>query len=432
MKRTLTILAVCLMVLGAKGQNILYLGAEAHIGNGKVISNSAIAVENGKFTQVANALLIRIDSAQYDTVISLKGKKVYPGFIAPNSTLGLTEIDAVRATLDVTEVGLFKPHIRSEIAYNADSDIIPTVRSNGVLTAQIVPRGGTISGTSSIMTLNGNNWEDALYKSNNGVHLNWPAMYKSMGWWSESNAVQKRANYGERVNAISSFFVKARAYTTTNEHETDLRYEAMRGLFSGTKTLFVHADYIKEILEIIQFKKDMDIEKVVLVGGYDAWMATELLVENNIAVMIKRIHSLPKRMDDDIDLPFKLPKILFDAGVLVCLQNAGDMEAMGTRNLPFYAGTAIAYGLEYNDAISMISLNTAKILGIDDRTGSLEKGKDATFFISTGDALDAKSNHLEAAFIKGEAVELGNRQSALYKKYMNRYKLPIPEKHSKN
>jgi len=191
----------------------------------------------------------------------------------------------------------------------------------------------------------------------------------------------------------------------------------MRGLFDGKKTLFIQTDFIKEILEIIDLKKDLSLEKVVIVGGYDAWMAAELLKENNIAVMLKRIHSLPERPQEDTDLPYKLPKILKDAGVLFCLENSGDMEAMGTRNLPFYAGTAVAYGLSYEDAVASITLNTAKILGIADRTGSIEVGKDANFFISSGDALDMRTNDIQQAFIKGVSVNLSNRQLQLYQKY---------------
>ena len=430
--RATLIISLMLMSLGARAQEkpVLYLGGHAHLGTGKAIEKSAIVVENGKFTQVANALLVKIDSSAYDTIIDLKGKHVYPAFIAPNSTLGLTEIDAVRATRDFQEVGLFKPHIRSIIAYNTDSEVTPTVRSNGVLIGQITPRGGRVTGTSSVVLFDGNNWEDAVYKMDDGVHVNWPRMYKRSGWWAEPGTIQKQSKYDEQLKALYDFVREAQAYSSVKEHEErDLRLEAMRGIFDGSKTLFVHADYVKELVEIIQFKREFQLENLVLVGAYDAWLITDMIKLNKVPIMLKRVHSLPERPEDDIDLPYKLPKLLHDAGISFCLENSGDMEAMGARNLPFFAGTAVAYGLDYETAVGAITLETAKILGVDDRTGSLEKGKDANFFISSGDALDMETNHVEAAYLKGKPINLSNRQLELYKKYMGIYDLPLPEKH---
>jgi imidazolonepropionase-like amidohydrolase len=140
-----------------------------------------------------------------------------------------------------------------------------------------------------------------------------------------------------------------------------------------------------------------------------------------VPVMVQRLHELPRFAEDDVDLTYKLPKLLDDAGVMFCLQNAGDMERMGTRNMPFYAGTAVAYGLDYEKAVAALSLNTAKILGIDDRYGSLEKGKSATLFISEGDALDMLGNKVVQAFIDGREIDLTNRQLQLYLKYQGKY-----------
>ena len=160
---------------------------------------------------------------------------------------------------------------------------------------------------------------------------------------------------------------------------------------------------------------------MVIVGGYDSWMITDMLKENDVAIVLRRVHGLPERQEDDVNLPFKLPKMLHDAGVLVCLENSGDMEAMGTRNLPFYAGTAAAYGIEKETALQLITLNTAKILGIDKTCGSLEVGKDATLFISEGDALDMRTNKVISAFIQGRSLDLDNHQEKLYRKYSKKY-----------
>jgi len=395
---------------------ILLLNGYAHIGNGEVIENSVIALENGKLTMVADARIVKFDVSKYDTIIKLEGKHVYPGIIAPNSTLGLTEIEAVRASVDEAETGTINPHVRSLIAYNTESKITTTVRTNGVLLGQITPRGGLISGTSSVVQFDAWNWEDAVIKIDDGVHLNWPNLFSR--WNGEKNK-----NYAKSIETITTFFDNSKAYCNIEFHpEKNLRFEAMRGIFNGTQTLFIHTDYIKEITEAIAFMKKYELKKMSIVGGYDAWMVAPLLKENNISVVLKRIHSLPERQEDDVYLPYKMPKILFDAGILFCLENAGDMEAMGARNLPFYAGTAVAYGLTKEQALQTITLNTAKILGIDATTGSLEQGKDATLFISTGDALDMKTNDVVLAFIQGRQIDLNNHQKKLYEKYSEKYK----------
>ncbi|HRP60234.1 MAG TPA: amidohydrolase family protein, partial [Vicingus sp.] len=181
-------------------------------------------------------------------------------------------------------------------------------------------------------------------------------------------------------------------------------------------------NYVKEIIDAVLFAKSYQIKKVAIVGGYDAWMVADMLKDNQISVVLRRVHELPTNEDDDVYLPYKLPKKLMDAGVLFCLENSGDMETMGTRNLPFYAGTTAAYGLNKEQALQLITLNTAKILGIDATCGSLEPGKDATLFISTGDALDQTTNNVEQAFIQGRQIDLDNHQKRMFNKYSEKYK----------
>lgn len=405
------------------GDAILLLNGKAHLGNGKVIEKSAIAFQDGKLTLVADATLIRIDKAAFDTIITIEGKHVYPGFIAPNSTLGLVEIGAVRATKDFSEVGIMNPNVRSIIAYNTDSKITPTVRSNGILLAQITPRGGRVSGTSSVVELEGWNWEDAVYKMDDGIHLNWPRKNTRHWGWDGPGDAKKNKKYQEELSRLIKLFDDARAYAASAPVEKNLRFEAMTGLYDGTKNLYVHVNSANGILKAIGIIKDAGIKDVVIVGGEESYKVTDALKEHNIPVMIRRIHSLPRRSYDDIDLPYKLPAILYKAGILYCLENSGDMEAMGTRNLPFYAGTAIAYGLPPEEGVKAITLNTAKILGIDATVGSLEVGKDATLIVSAGDALDVMTNNIEQAFVRGKNIDLDNHQKALYRKFRGRYKV---------
>lgn len=430
MKKILFTLAIIFTLFAtAQNKSVLIMNGIAHLGTDGVIQNSIIGIKDGKIVLVLDAsrLVKEYDKTGYDEVIDATGKNIYPGFIAPNSTLGLVEIEAVRATRDQSEIGTSLPNVRSLIAYNTDSKIIPTVRSNGILLAQVTPRGGMISGTSSIMMLDGWNWEDAVYKIDDGIHLNWPKLI-SRKLIDEDGGVygpyEKNKEYVKQTNDLKKLFDDAKAYNESSaKEEANIRFEALKGLFDGTKTLFIHSDNVKEIVEAVNFIKQYQLKRVAIVGGKDSWMVTDLLKQNDIAVVVARVHSLPEHPEDDVDASYKLPYLLQKAGVLFCLNNEGDMEAMGTRNLPFLAGTAAAYGLTKEQALKSITLNTAKILGIDKTTGSIEEGKDANLFISTGDALDMRTNNVVRAFIKGKSIDLNNDQKELYLKYKTKYGL---------
>lgn len=427
MKKLLFILALLISIVAfAQPKSVLFLGATAHLGTDSVVQNSVIGIKNGKITLVTTATS-PYNNADYAEVINVQGKHVYPGIIAPNSTLGLIEMEAVRATNDYREVGTVMPNVRTLIAYNTDSKVVPTVRSNGVLMAQVTPRGGLVSGTSSILMLDGWNWEDAVYKADDGIHINWPRMQTRKFLDDDNTEIgpfEKNKEYLKQVTELKKLVTEAKAYSGAGlQEEKNLRLEAMKGIFNGTQTVFIHADYVKEIIEAVYFAKQNAFKRVAIVGGKDSWMVTDLLRENNIGVMVSRVHDLPQRTEEDVDLPYKLPYLLHKGGVLFCLNNEGDMEAMGARNLPFMAGTAAAYGLTKEQALSAITFNTARILGIDKTTGSIEVGKDATLFISTGDALDMRTNNVEKAYIKGIRVDLNNDQKALYEKYKTKYGL---------
>ena len=417
MKNKITILFALIISLNTNGQKpTLFIGATAHIGNGKVIANSAISINNGKFDLVGDASKIRIDPNAFDTIYKIYGKHIYPSFILPNTTLGITEIDAVRASRDFKETGDINPNIRSLIAYNTDSKITKTIRTNGVLIAQVAPRGGLVSGQSSIMFLDGKNWEDAVLKSDDGIHVNWPNSYYNTGWWAEPGETKENKKYQHKITELEKLFSKAYAYHSSS-NSIDLKMESMKGLFNGTKKLYIHANSASEMRDAIDFSEKHHIINMIIIGAEDAISIANILVEKNIPVILNRVHRLPKSQDSAIDEPFKQAKFLEEKGVLFCLSYHGDMEAMGARNLAFTAGTTVAYGQEYEKAVQSITLNTAKILGIDHFVGSIEKGKKATFFISSGDALDMKHNNLEEAFINGVSINLNNHQKELFNKY---------------
>lgn len=419
MYKIFLLLLICSTTLFSQNKNhVLLMNGIAHLGNGEILENSYISFKDGKIDLVADARVTKIDARQFDTVINLYGKHIYPGIIAPNCILGLQESESIRATSDFAEVGNFNPHIRSLIAYNAESKILETVKVNGVLYTQSTPRDGVISGQSSVLATQGWNWEDAVIKADDGIHLNFPKSIIKQGWWAEPQPSDKNTKFTEQLNELTTFFDNALAYyNSTTIIEQNLRYEAMKGLFKNEKNLYIHADYVKDIISAINFAKRYALKKVVIVGGKDSYKITHMLKENNVSVMLNRLHDLPDLPEAETDILYKLPYLLQKDSVLFCLQNQGDMEAMNARNIAFLAGTACAYGLTKEQALQSITLNTAKILGIDKLIGSIESGKLASIIVSDGDVLDMKTNHIILAYINGKPVVLTNFQDDLHKKY---------------
>lgn len=242
-----------------QSKSILIMGGTAHLGNGKIQENSLISIVDGKIATVSDGTVAR--PAKHDITIEAYGKHIYPGFIAPNSSLGLVEIDAVRASDDESEIGEFNPHIRSIIAYNSESKLTEAARPNGVLLAQIAPRGGRISGTSSVVQLDAWNWEDAIVRENDGIHMRWPNSYARSGWWAEPGGIEPNKKYDEQTKGIQLFFDNAFGFLKTDKSIKDIPYEAMNGLQSGQKTLYVNANGEKEITDIILFKNKNNIKK---------------------------------------------------------------------------------------------------------------------------------------------------------------------------
>ncbi|MEO6760663.1 MAG: amidohydrolase family protein [Saprospiraceae bacterium] len=402
----------------AQKSAILIFGATAHLGNGTVIANSAIAFENGKLMMVTDASVIRIDRSKYSKIFDATGKQVYPGFIATNSQLGLVEIDAARSTVDFAETGSLNPNARAIVAYNTDSEVLPTVRDHGVLLAQIVPVGGLISGTSSVVQLDAWNWEDATYRADEGLQLNWPVPRNPAALEPTPPEKKKNEQYEQDILALRQFFAEARGYAQQPTPEVkNPRFESMRGLFNQQQTLYVHSDEAKTMQEAVLFAESFGMG-CVLVGAADAWLVVDFLKAHNVAVILAKTQRLPSSDDEAVDQPFKTAALLQEKGILFAFSEDGSWRQ---RNLAFQAGQAIGFGLPYEAAISALTLNTAKILGIDRTAGSLELGKDATLFICEGDALDMRSARVTAAFIQGREISLENKQKALYEKYERKY-----------
>jgi imidazolonepropionase-like amidohydrolase len=426
------ILAIALSVLSAasfaqanitpaakQSQAIAITGATIHIGNGTVIQNGTLVFDKGKIVSVTAGGAAQSGA----TEIKANGKHLYPGFIAPITNLGLTEFESVKATLDFQEIGNLNPHIRSLVAYNTDSKVPATLRSNGVLMAQVTPQGGTIAGSSSVVQLDAWNWEDAAIRTDDAIHMTWPAIPRSRGGFGRPSmtAEQMRERRDAALSDLESFFTEAKAYADGKPGITNPRLAAMKHLFDGTEKLFITAEDQKDIVAAVNFAKKHQITPVI-VGGDDAHLIIDFLKENNITVVIKQPHALPNSVDDDVNMPYKNGAMLANAGIPIVISIEGYWQQ---RNLPFMAGTVSTWGLDKEKALQAITLNTARVLGIDKTTGSLEAGKDATLFISAGDALDMTSINVETAFIQGRNISLDNLHKQLNKKFSEKYGLKV-------
>jgi len=434
MKKTFFIIQIAVLFsFGAKAQDDIYpappqkgtfyiTNATIHVGNGTVINNGTIKVTDEKIVQVGTNITASGD------VIDAKGKQVYPGLILPESDLGLKEIaNAVRGSNDYQELGEWNPNVQSAVAYNSDSKIINTLKANGIVLTHVAPAGSLIAGTTSVMQLDAWNWEDALYKRNTGIVFYMPSLINRRPRFAGVRGQQPQPEPDpvkeglDKIEEVKKVFREAKAYSQEPDHaQTNLKFEALKPLFTKEEKLFIHADVVKQLLVAVDFAKEFGIN-VVVVGGTESWQIAHLLKKNNISVILSREYNLPETEDDDVDQPFKTPFILKQAGVLFALND--DNDETRYRNLTFNAGTAAAYGLTKEEALQSITLNPAKILGIDDRTGTIEEGKDANIVISDGDILDMRTSIVSAVFIQGRKVSLENKQTQLYNRYMTKYGL---------
>ncbi|WP_223789448.1 amidohydrolase family protein [Marinicella meishanensis] len=389
----------------------VFINANIHVGNGQVLENAQFAIADGKITRAGYYKI-----AYTGDEIDLQGQHIYPGFILTATNLGLTEVDSFKATLDFNETGQLNPNVRSLIAYNTDSERIPAMRYNGILLAQTTPSGGLVSGTSSVVQLDAWNWEDAVVAADNGLHVNWPAEWaKRFDWSTFSMQLQEDKKYAEKISQIKQLFEEARV----DQSQTNMKLNAVKPVFSGDKTVYIHSNSPKAIIESIQYFQSLGIDQPVLVTNQAAEQVLSFIAQSGVSVILTAVHTLPHQSDSSIDAAYALPAKLQKAGILTALSYPGSMSS---RNLSFTAGTTVAYGNSATDALQMITLNPAKILGIDGQYGSLEVGKSATFFISQGDALDMRSNRIAAAYIDGREIVLDGRQQALYERFKQKLK----------
>ena len=381
-----------------------------------------IVFDKGKITALGASVTIP-EGAE---VIDVTGKHVYPGLISANSALGLTEISAARATIDIAESGAINPNVRSVTSINPDSELLPVARSNGILVAHSVPEGGIVSGQSAVIRLDGWTPEEMTVRSPAAMHLRWPNLTINRDPRAPKSVKDQQKEIDKAHKLIRDTFQIARSYwqarkSGTPGFKSDLRWEALIPVFDGKLPLFVHADTVAQIEAALAWAKEAQL-KIVLVGGHDAWRMAAQLKETDTPVIIALSTALPLRRDDGYDASFGNAARLHEAGVRFCIATAGrNSEAAHERNLPYEASMASAFGLPREEALKAVTLYPAQLLGVSDQLGSLETGKAATLIVTNGDPLDFPTQ-VEAAYIDGRKIDLTNRQTRLRDKYKEKYR----------
>jgi imidazolonepropionase-like amidohydrolase len=413
----------------AQQQPVLITGATLHPVSGPSIANGRMLIDKGRIVAIGNAASVP-DQAN-TTVIDFAGKHIYPGLIAAHTTLGLVEVQAVRATVDSAETGAVNPNSRALVAVNADSELLPVTRANGVLTALSVPQatpGGLIAGTSALIQLDGWTWEEMGLIPDVGLHIALPslrfnaALYPSL---PPQRLEEMQRVTQQRLRTLEDAFESASAYAKARANDAaqpiDSRWEAMADAINRKRPVFIAAEELAQIRYALNFGERFNL-RIVIVGGMDAWRIADLLRDRQVPVIIGGVHRLPLRREEDTYTPFRLAARLSQAGVKFCIARSGsNFDAATERSLPYEAATAAAHGLARDEALKAITLYPAQILGAADKLGSLERGKLATFIVTNGDPLDIRTQ-VERIYIQGRDVPLTDKQTKLNDKYEEKYR----------
>jgi len=424
----LLLLSACLSVQSALASDqipgapqkkpVALVNGVLHTVSGPVIEAGTIVFDNGRITELGP----RMQPPPNADVIDLQGRHVYPGMIESHSQLGLTELSSTRATIDTSEVGLLNPNVTAATAVNPDSELIPVTRANGVLVALSAPSGGLVSGKASLLQLDGWTSVDMTLQRESGLVINWPASFRSSFFGPPSAGGEAG---GSQVQELRNLFTDARAWSKarTASPETqryDIRFASMQPVLAGKVPLIVAADEAEEIQAAVAFGVEQKLQ-VIIFGGYDAESCAELLRRYQVPVIVSAVHRDPRNDHDDYDAAYTLPERLRKAGIRFCISGSARSETWNTRNLPYQAATAAAYGLPRDEALKSVTLYPAQILGVADRLGSLEPGRDATIFVSTGDPLETDSQ-VTQAWIQGRVVDLNSRHTQLAGKYGEKFR----------
>ena len=383
-------------------QAIAITGATIHPISAPAIEGGTIVFEDGVITQMGTNVEIPAGARQVDAT----GQHIYPGLIHSNSAMGLFEIGGWGVTIDTNELGTVNPNVRAQVAFNPESRHITFPRSQGVLITNSSPTGGLIAGQSAAMMLEGWTWEEMTLQGGTGLVVNWP---------STNNENQ----YDSNLRTLRDTFDEARSYwiARISEHadqmDTDSRWEAMIPVFEGEMPVLVSANELRQIQDAVTWAEEEGV-RIVIRGGRDAAFVADHLARKEIPVILTSVQGSPSRGWQPYDETFTLPQRLHEAGVPFAI--ASGSSAAYTYRLNWEAGTAVAYGLPEDVALRAVTLEPARFLGIDDRVGSLEVGKDATLLLTTGSPIQYETQ-IEQAYIQGREVDMMDVQRRFYEKY---------------
>ncbi len=412
---------------GPQDMPVAITNATIHPVSGPVIDKGFVLFDKGLITEVGPMGEGRAFIAT-TRIIDAKGLHVYPGLIAAVSQIGLREIESVRPSNDINEVGEATPEACAASAVNPDSTLFPVTRANGVLAAGIFPVGGLIPGRASVIRFEGWTPAEMTVKEDAGLVISWPQMRTVTAWWMDKSEDDQRKDIAKSLARLRDIVGTARAYLAQKDGPEggalplDLRWEAMRGSFGRTgkpaaTPVFVEAQEYDQITAAVAFCLEHGMRPVI-VGGRDAPLCAPLLKKHDVPVIVLGTHQMPRRDDSAFDEPFTLPARLAAAGIRFCM--ASGEETPHERNLPYNAGRAVGYGLDHDSGLKAITLWPAQILGVGEVLGSLEVGKEATLIVADGDPFEV-STGTRMAFIQGKAIDLANKQSALAEKYREKY-----------
>jgi|CZKS01.1.fsa_nt_gi imidazolonepropionase-like amidohydrolase len=435
MKSLLVGFLLMLPLAAADDDSFLIRGATVHPVASAEIQNGSVLVQNGKIVGIGR----NIAAPKGTRIVEGKGLHVYPGMIDSATEMGLSEIGAVRESVDVGEIGKFDPQLRAEIAINPSSEHIPVTRANGITSVIAMPmsagggggfgRGGggsIITGQAALVHLDGWTWEEMEIKKSAGMGMRFPiipALNPRFGGGDFPGAktfTESKKDYETELRELKEFFENARRYQKAKAakekgFQTDLKYEAMLPVLEGKEPLIIMASRERAIRDAVQFADQQKVRVIIADPRELGKMGTELK-SRNIPAILGPTLALPLHEDDPYDAAYTLPDQFYKAGVKFAF---GSFDNQFARDLPYQAAMAAAFGLPIDEAVKAVTLNAAQIWGVADRIGSIEEGKSADLMVTDGDPLEAKTQ-VKLLYIKGKTVDLDNRHKRLYEKYLNR------------
>jgi len=396
----------------------LLKNATVHTVTSGTLENTDVLIDKGKIIDVG----ANIDGSGAQ-IIDCSNHHIYPGFIDGGTQLGLSEVGAVSLTNDYNEIGDFIPHMQALTAVNPNSVAVPVTRVNGVTTAIAAPRGGLFPGTAALINLHGYT-PQAMFAGFKGIVMNFPSAAKRGRWDRRSEEDIKKAQEKamKKLNEIWTnigTYAKIDSAKSTASGSVSLsyqpEYEALLPVYNGEQALLIEVNKDKDIKNAIDWAKDKNLN-VIFTGVSEGWRVAEEIAEAGIPVITGPVLSIPGRSYVRYDVNYRNAGIMQQAGVTVALRT-NDTE--NVRNLPFNAGFAATYGMGIEEALKAITINPAKIFGLEDHYGSIEAGKTANLFVSTGDPFEMKTD-IKYLFINGWNIPIESRHTLLYNEFLHR------------